>query len=144
LIGSLRRWDARVDFFTANSHVLFDDGLDDSVAKIGIFPPEVGHLAIEESENPAQVHHYFPLLRGLGYRERHFYPGRLQCEEFPVLAPSHGLSGDSRSGGCDASGSYGARLFNFAHFEFSLGLRTIIAAWSVVLFRRQHDFAGRV
>jgi hypothetical protein len=38
-----------------------------------------------------------------------------------VLAPSHGLSGDARSGDRDDRGSEGARLFNFAHFGDSVG-----------------------
>jgi hypothetical protein len=57
----------------------------------------------------------------LGCRERHFFPGRLQHEECREFAPSPGLNGDSRSGGCDVRGSYCGRLFNFAHFGDSLG-----------------------
>jgi hypothetical protein len=52
LLGSLRRWDARVDFFTANFHFLFDDCLDDSIAEIGAFLFELGQLAIQVSESP--------------------------------------------------------------------------------------------
>jgi hypothetical protein len=62
LLGSLWRWDARVDFFTANFHFLFDDGLHDSIAEIGVFLFELGHLAIQVSENLVQVRHSFRLL----------------------------------------------------------------------------------
>jgi hypothetical protein len=62
LLGSLRRWDARVDFFRANFHFLFDECLDGTVAEIGVLLFELGHLAIQVSENLIQARHYSPLL----------------------------------------------------------------------------------
>jgi hypothetical protein len=56
----------------------------------------------------------------LGCRERYFFPGQLQREEYRELAPSPGLNGDSRLGGCDVRGRHGGRLFNFVHFGDSL------------------------
>jgi hypothetical protein len=62
LLVSLRRLDARVDFFPANFHIFFDDGSDDSIAEIGAHLFELDDLAIQVSENLVQVLHYFQLL----------------------------------------------------------------------------------
>jgi hypothetical protein len=54
--------DSRVYLLAANFHFLFDDGLDDSIAEVDVFLAELGHLAIQVSENLIQMRHYFPHL----------------------------------------------------------------------------------
>jgi hypothetical protein len=88
---------ARVYLFPANFHFFFDDGLDDSIAKITVFDFQRLHVAIHVIDDLIEAHHFPCSLISVCSRDRHFWPGTTAEWNGPVLVV--GLSGAGRSGG---------------------------------------------